>query len=162
VSLGEIDCRCQIKKQVEKSGEKDARNAISNIQARLFDHLKEQAQLLPTGVQIFVYNHIPPSRQANINPALTKVSPSLGTDEERRSYAQLWNKQLEANCAEAGFTFFNIYKYYVGEDGFLAEWCTHDGLHVCDPCHVAEVIRSHGLGDTLEGEPVTQDPWLQI
>jgi len=127
--FGEIDCRCHVRKHVE--GDRTHQDVIDEIISRYFTYLREQVVALEWDIHIFVYNVLPPVR-AHIMYHRDGVMayPWAGTDEERLSYVRYFNQRLQAECAAAGYTFFDVYDQFAIEDGFLNMELSDGGVHV--------------------------------
>jgi hypothetical protein len=159
IVLGEIDCRKEMPLRCGAGGQGlDPEVETDRIQACLFSHLNRQMDLLPPGVKLFVFNVLPPAHQND----LEDVIPCNGTDEERLSFNLLFNARLKANCRQSGYTFFDVYKAYEGEDGFLNAQYTTDGLHLSNDCFIADFMRRHGFGDCISGPVIPNDLWSEV
>jgi hypothetical protein len=138
--LGEIDCRCHIKKHITELI--TYQEIISKIVNDYFDAILLNVSVLNVKLKnVCVYNVPPPAEKHNTqeNPEC----PFVGTDEERKQYTLFFNEKLREKCAESGFVFFDIYNFYTTENGFLRKDLSDGIVHIRDGTHIAHFIEKH-------------------
>ena len=140
--LGEIDCRCHIKKHV--SDTKTYQEIIDDIVYNYFESIKMNiinSQI--TFKNVCVYNVVPPIQKHNTseNPEF----PFDGTDEERRDYVLYFNKKYKEKCSEYNFIFFDIYDKYIDNNGFLRKDMSDDNVHINNGTHISDFINENNI-----------------
>lgn len=116
-SFGEVDARCQIHKQLLSGRALD--EIINNLVTSYMIAIKKN---IIKSKKIIVVAVIPPTRRHDYESRhgpITHEFPFLGTDEERVNYTILLNAELEYNCRQQGFYFFDPYEIYKNVDGTL-------------------------------------------
>ena len=132
--LGEIDCRCHIKKHVTES--RSFQNVIDDIINKYIEHIKTN---ILDNVQTCIYNVVPPVQKHN---SFENISyPFVGTDEERKQYVLYFNTMLKEKCLENNFIFFDIYDKYLDNEGFLSKDKSIDDVHILNGIFIEEFIR---------------------
>ena len=126
--FGEIDCRCHVYKQVVAQ-HRSYRDILDELCEGYLDALtticRESGK---KDLQIVVYNIVPPSRMEWVTQ--DTALPHVGSDEERRTYTEHLNQLLREGCRARGFGFFDIYDYYLGDDGFLCREKSDGSVHI--------------------------------
>ncbi len=137
--LGEIDCRCHIHKHINES--KTYQEIIDSIVENYFDAIQINQITNPLNIRISIFNVVPPVEGHNTveNPEF----PYLGTDEERKSYVLYFYNRLKDKCQERGYLFFDVYKCYVDEVGFLRKDLSDGNVHIRDGTYLTKFIQDH-------------------
>lgn len=140
VSFGEIDCRCHVAKHV--TPEKPARAIIDSITTSYLNTIREVGWSLP-GVRICIYNIVPAvQRHTSLE---NREYPFLGTDEERREYAGLFNAFLALKCPTYGFTFIDVYTRYTNSEGYINRAYSDGHVHIRNPVFIREYLVNRGF-----------------
>lgn len=140
--FGEIDCRCHVHKHVTVT--KSYQTIIDEIVCNYFEAIK--LNVVTSQIQnmkICVYNVVPPVQKHNRKES--PEYPFLGTDEERQKYVVYFNVKLKQKCAEYGYIFFDIYRHYVDEYGFLRKDLSDGCVHIGDGVHIRNFIHENKL-----------------
>jgi hypothetical protein len=140
--LGEIDCRCHVHKHIKDTI--TYKDIINNIVDNYFEAIDLNVSISQLKLKhVCVYNVIPPTQKYNTweNPDF----PYLGTDEERKQYVLYFNTKLKEKCIEKGYIFFDIYKHYEDENGFLRTDLSDGSVHINDGIHISNFIKEHNL-----------------
>jgi len=140
--LGEIDCRCHIHKHISETI--TYQDIIDNIVTNYFEAIKINIDVSKIKLKnICVYNVVPPIQKYNTdeNPSY----PYLGSDEERRDYTLYFNKKLKEKCIENNYIFFDIYKKYVDENGFLKKELSDGNVHIGDGTYISNFMNENNL-----------------
>ncbi len=77
---------------------------------------------------ICIYNVVPPVNKYNTQE--NKDYPYLGSDEERKQYVLYFNKCLKKKCQENNWIFFDVYDYYIDNNGFLNKEFSDGHVHI--------------------------------
>lgn len=136
--FGEIDCRCHVHKHVNK--DKSYKNVIDEIVFSYINAIKKNINIIPN-TKFCVYNVVPPVRKAKVhqNPEY----PHLGSDNDRKNYHEYFNKKLKEYCIENDFIFFDVYKEYSDDEGFLKKEMSDNNVHLRDPKPRVEFIKKY-------------------
>lgn len=134
-SFGEIDCRCHIGKFRSSS-----KTIMDSIVKNYFEAIKANIDKVD-GVKPMVYNIPPTLRKADAKE--NTDFPFYGEDEERAEYIRYMNEKYKEQCELHGFLFVDVYKDYVGEDGFLKKELSDNMIHIQDPVHIKEFIKNN-------------------
>lgn len=115
---GEVDCRCQIAKQVALGRDKYeiCKSLIENYFNTIKNNIKNYKSIIIVSVT-------PPMARKlfeDIHGPITHKYPMLGDDEERVENTKIVNSLLEEYCKLYGFTFLNISDFYSDHDGTLS------------------------------------------
>jgi hypothetical protein len=141
-SLGEIDCRCHVKKHITDTV--SFQHIIDNIVNNYFDAIELNITISQINFKnICVYNIVPPIQKYNTfeDPQY----PYVGSDEERQQYAVYFNQKLKEKCIEKGYVFFDIYNKYADENGFLRKDLSDGYVHINNGTYITEFINEHLL-----------------
>ena len=134
--FGEIDCRCHIYKHISenKSYEKIIVEIIDNYFKTIQQNILQFSNL-----RTYIYNVVPTVQKYNTeeNPDY----PYLGSDEERKQYVLYFNKILKEKCDEYKFGFFNIYKQYCDETGFLNKLLSDGHVHIKEDKYIKDYLN---------------------
>ena len=135
-SLGEIDCRCHIHKHVTPTN--TYQKIIDSIVENYFIALEENSKLFQN-IYICVYSVVPAVQKDNTpeNPDY----PYLGTDEERKSYVEYFNKCLKKECIKHTYIFIDVSKKYADENGFLNKKLSDKSVHIQNPMHLLDFFK---------------------
>ena len=130
-SFGEIDCRCHIQKYITKDN--SYKDIINKIIDNYVDAIKVNISNCKVKLKYISIFNIPPTpyKESIKNQDKAKF-PLLGTDEERKIYRLYFNKCLDLKCKENNWIFFNIYNYYIDENGFLNNILSDKNVHIKD------------------------------
>lgn len=126
--FGEVDCRCHIRKQVDK-GRQEA-EIIDTLISQYANRLKEALKLMPN-LKIYLATVVPPAykSKSRINP----VQPFVGTDGERLRYVRKLNGKLRNMAIKNGFQIFDVYNLYTDKNGMLDPTLSDGHVHVGKP-----------------------------
>lgn len=127
-NFGEIDARCQIHKQLLIG--RDLEEIINNLATSYINAIKRN---IIKSKKVIIVAVIPPTRRYDYESRhgpITHEFPFLGTDEERVNYTILLNAELEYNCRQQGFYFFDPYEIYKNVDGTLNFDFTDNLVHI--------------------------------
>lgn len=142
--FGEIDCRSRIGKYV--SNIVNYKSMIHGIVKRYFEAIKLNVDFLNLNLnKICVFNVVPPQRKDYFYIAEDDEYPFLGSDEERMSYTRRFNKEIKNRCEDYNYLFFDVYKEYENDDGFLKEEFSDKKVHISYPDPLIEFIKSNIL-----------------
>lgn len=102
--------------------------------------MKKNINIIPN-TKFCIYNVVPPVRKAKVhqNPEY----PHLGSDNDRKNYHEYFNKKLKEYCIENDFIFFDVYKEYSDNDGFLKKEMSDNNVHLKDPKPRVEFIKKY-------------------
>ena len=133
---GEIDCRCQIQKQINLGQDKDfvINSLVSNYFEAIISNVDKYKHIIIVAI-------IPPTSQIDYesnNGPITHEYPFVGTDENRAMYTKEVNKLLEIFCKQYNYTFFNPYEYYTRQDGCLKYEFSDKTVHLKDTSYFHE------------------------
>jgi len=137
--FGEIDCRCHVGKY-----EPNTRDNIDNIVNSYLETIKNNMGN-HNSKNILIYNVIPPiERETPENLWMIGKSalPSVGNDEEIKSYTLYMNKKLKELSEINGFTFFDVYDKYTNDKGFLIKELSDGNCHIKNPVHIQELLTN--------------------
>lgn len=138
--FGEIDCRCHIHKYITETTH--YKQVIDTIVENYFIKIKAVVDQFDT-LKTAIYNVVPPIQRYNTQE--NKEYPYLGTDEERKAYVLYFNQKLQEKCLEYNFLFFNVYNNYIDENGYLSKKLSDNNVHINDPIHLLEFIKTNDL-----------------
>jgi len=137
VSYGEIDCRCQIQRQINLGGNED--DIIRNLVDRYITTIKKNTTDLGLDVKIIIVGVIPPTKQTDyesLHGPITHEYPFVGTDEERVRYTNKVNGLLKKMAIDNNFIYFDDpYRYYTRPDGTLKHELSDTIVHIRDNSH---------------------------
>jgi len=135
-SFGEIDVRTKMHilgNRYKKFIDRSVKNYFEAIKINIsqFKDLKVMVSCIP-----------PVAKDAN-----DRYYPTIGSNEERKQYTEYMNMMLQRECNEYGYVFFNIYKQYSGDDGYMKPSMSDGHVHIKD----ARYMKSELLNilDTL-------------
>ena len=140
--LGEIDCRCHIHKHI--TDQISYQNIINNIVDHYFEAIELNVSISKIKLKnICVFNVVPPIQKHNTseNPAY----PYLGSDEERKEYTLYFNQKLKEKCVEKKYIFFDVYRHYSDENGFLRKDLSDGNVHIGNGIHITNFIKEYKL-----------------
>lgn len=138
--LGEIDCRCHIHKHITQTI--TYQDIIDDIVDNYFDAIETNVSISQIKLQhVCVYNVVPPVQKYNTseNPDY----PYLGSDEERKQYVLYFNEKLKEKCIEKEYIFFDVYKNYVDENGFLRKDLSDGNVHIGNGFYISKFIEEN-------------------
>lgn len=138
--FGEIDCRCHIKKHITE--EKTYEQIIDDLVFNYLETVKENIEKTGKKLITYIYNVTPPSKESDVAIKHPEF-PFIGTDEERKSYTLYFNKKLKEMCPKYGFGFFDMYDYYVTEEGFLNRNLSDANVHIRDGVYINKFIEEN-------------------
>ena len=126
---GEIDCRCHIKKIIEKGGSEDSviDDLVNNYFITILTNIKKG--------KIIIVGVIPPTRQTDyesINGPILHEFPFVGTDGDRVRYTAKVNKKLMELADLYNYIYFDPYSYYTNSDGTLNYDLSDKTVHLKD------------------------------
>lgn len=125
---GEIDCRCQIKKQVNLGRNED--DIIYELVENYFKTIQNNVLVYK---KIIIVGVIPPTKQKEYESAhghITHMYPFVGTDEDRVQITLKVNNLIKKYCEKYGYIYFNPYSDYTREDGTLKFELSDTGCHI--------------------------------
>lgn len=136
LACGEIDCRCHIKRHVADAG-------FEPVIDQLVEQYESQILAAALPCRIAIYQVPPPPRRATVHEDASY--PFVGEDHERRAFVEYLNGRLQEMCRRRGWLFFDVYRHYVDDEGFLNRALSDGSVHIHEPSHLAEFIRDHML-----------------
>ena len=139
-SMGEIDCRCHVHKHITEQC--TYQQIIEDLVMKYMDAIQAVTSV-KQHQRICVYNVLPPPRRED-SPENVEY-PFLGTNEERRSYVQLFNSLCKEQCKQRGYIFVDVYDQYADSEGFLAKETSDGCVHILVPHHLEQACRSLGI-----------------
>lgn len=140
--LGEIDCRCHINKYVTK--ENTYQNIINNIVNDYIDAINININSCEITLKnICIYNIVPPVQK--INTVENLQYPYRGSDQERKQYVLYFNKLLKQKCKENNWIFFDIYDFYIDDNGFLNKKFSDNNVHIKNGLYIQNFINNYLL-----------------
>ena len=129
VCYGEIDCRCQIMKQVQKGRDED-----EVIESLVMAYMTTLKRILRRCRAVIVVAVVPPTRQEDYerhNGAITHEFPFVGSDKERVKITQKVNSMLEKHIqVHESFLFFSPFSEYTRNDGTLKHELSDNQVHI--------------------------------
>jgi hypothetical protein len=128
--IGEVDCRCHIKKQLLLGRELNeiidelVDNLFSSIKINLcdYDNLKIIVSCVPPPISKEYYE--------KLHGEITHEFPFVGTDLERSEFTKNVNCEIEKKCIENCFSFLNYYDYYLNEHNTLEVKLSDNRCHI--------------------------------
>lgn len=133
VLYGEVDCRCQILKQMLRG--RDYEEIASELVKHYFDTIKANADDYAQ-LSVIVCCIPPPCCQRDfesVHGPITHEFPFLGTDEERSFFTVDLNRRIKAACAEHHYYFLDYYDLYARPtDGMLDVKYSRNDQHIQD------------------------------
>jgi hypothetical protein len=141
--FGEIDCRCHIKKHITE--EISYQNIIDDIIYNYFEAIRINIDILGKKVKPYVFNVVPPVESETIiqNPDF----PTVGSDEERKSYVIYFNKKIKEYCEKYDYGFFDVYDKYTNENGMLKKELSDNNVHIAENKYITEFIIENILNN---------------
>jgi hypothetical protein len=140
--LGEIDCRCHIHKHITDT--KSYENIIDDIVDNYLKAIELNVSVSQLKLKnVCVYNVVPSTQKYNTYE--NHVWPYLGTDEERKKYTLYFNKKIKEKCIEKGYIFFDIYKHYIDENGFLRKDLSDGNVHIGNGMYITNFIKENNI-----------------
>lgn len=140
--FGEIDCRCQIYKYVNKTTtyQQIIDNIIENYIEAINLNIKESKLKLKN---ICIYNVVPAVKKEDVteNPDY----PYLGSNEERKQFTLYFNQKLKEKCFENNFIFFDVYDKYIDQEGYLKKDLSDGHVHIKDGIYINDFIYNNLL-----------------
>jgi hypothetical protein len=137
LSYGEIDCRCQIQRQIHLGGNED--DIIRNLVDNYITTIKKNTTDLGMDVKIIIVGVIPPAKQTDyesLHGPITHEYPFVGTDEERVRYTNKVNGLLKKMAIDNNYIYFDDpYTYYTRPDGTLKHELLDTIVHIRDNSH---------------------------
>ena len=134
---GEIDCRCHVKKHVNKNI--SYQKIIDNIINKYFSIIKLNIEISKLDVTVCVYNVPPPVHGFKVEHSFGFI----GTDNERKQYHLYFNNKLKEKCEEYGYIFFDIYDKYCDDKGFLKKELSDNNLHIKNGEYLMHFIKNN-------------------
>lgn len=131
-SFGEVDCRAHIHKH------KDAFwDIIDKITVNYFYAIKENV-IQFNNLKVIVMSIPPVARRDDLND--NPEFPTLGTDEDRRMYAEFFNNAIKRLCFVYGYLYMDVYFSYMDRDGFLDPTLSDGNVHIKDSKFMKEEL----------------------
>ena len=154
-AFGEIDCRCHIKKQMERQGA-EAEVVIEKLVLSYIDAIQEIMRPYPK-CTVFVQSITPAVRKTSTteNP----MYPFVGSDAERRSYVKIFNEICQREVVsrfkfpEGRIHFLDVWKPYADKDGFLRGDMSDGHVHIQNPDYTVQ-------SEKLDYETETDISWF--
>lgn len=141
--LGEIDCRCHIYKHI--SDTLTYKDIINNIVQHYFEAIKLNIDVSKIKLKnVCVYNVVPPIDKDNFKYH-NHLYPHLGNNDERKMYTIYFNQKLKEKCIEYNYIFFDIYDYYIDEDGFLNTDLSDQNVHIKNGIYIEKFIKDNNI-----------------
>lgn len=123
LAFGEIDVRAHIGKIVASTGMRPE-EVIEDLCERYFSSISEIQNRCPS-VLLALTSVVPPFRILQ-NPNF----PSVGSVAERALYAKMLNERLATGCAERGWSFLNVSRYFSNPGGAMYFEYSDGNCHV--------------------------------
>lgn len=141
-SFGEIDCRCHIYKYITNI--KSYKIIINVIIYNYIEAIKININKCNIKLKnICIYNVVPPVQTCNISQ--NEIYPHLGTDEERKKYVLYFNKILKNECNKNKWIFFDVYNFYIDNNGYLNKKLSDGNVHIKDGIYLEQFINNYLL-----------------
>ena len=141
--FGEIDVRCHIGRQLDRSG-----STLEFVVHELVNrYLAMATTLVINDVLMAVLAVVPP---VPADHAVNPNFPVVGTNEERVEYTRALNRYLAEQCALRGVLFVDVYTPYCDEHGMLRPELSDGSVHIGD----TSLVRN-ALADLLFGLEVS-------
>ena len=86
---------------------------------------------------------VPPVQKCNISQ--NEIYPHLGTDEERKKYVLYFNKILKNECNKNKWIFFDVYNFYIDNNGYLNKKLSDGNVHIKDGIYLEQFINNYLL-----------------
>jgi len=131
-SFGEIDCRAHIHKQKD-----DWRGLILMLVDKYIEAVMANVEQFE-GLTIMIMCVPPVARKSVIND--NPQFPTLGSNEERKTYTEYMNDRLKLLCDKAGYIFFDVYDDYCDEEGYLNMDLSDGNVHIRDSRYMEEKL----------------------
>ena len=131
LSYGEVDCRCNIQKQINLGINED--EIINKLVNNYFETIKNNTTNL--NIKIIIVGVIPPTKQYDydiLHGPILHEFPFVGSDEDRVRFTDKVNKLLEELSISNNYIYFNPYSYYTREDGTLKHELSDSIVHIGD------------------------------
>lgn len=125
---GEIDCRCQIAKQIELGRDED--EIICALVTNYMNTIRNNSKAYKKIVIVAV---VPPTNYTEaiiMHGYANNNYPITGDNHIRVRYTNKVNQMLELISNSHGFIYFDPYNYYKNADGSLNGKFTHDYIHI--------------------------------
>ena len=129
--FGEIDCRGHIHKHITK--ENTYQKQIDFIVENYFNTIRKNKKLINFHINICVSNVVPATpfyTETFRQVAHNSEFPFVGTDEERKTYVQYFNKKLAYHCEKNDYLFIDIYDKCVDQNGYLNWYLSDRNVHL--------------------------------
>jgi hypothetical protein len=130
---GEIDCRCQISKQIELGRDED--EIIYTLVTKYMNTISNNVKIYKKIVIVAV---IPPTNYAEaiiMHGYANHNYPITGDNQTIIRYTNKVNQMLELISNTFGYIYFDPYDYYKNADGSLNGEFTHDYVHILYNVH---------------------------
>ena len=134
ICYGEVDCRCNIGKQILLG-----RNEDLLIEELVSSYFRTISQI--SKAQIIIVGVIPSVSQKEhekIHGPITHEFPFVGSDEDRIRYRNKVNEKLKDYSLKNGYIYFNPYEYYTRSDGILKRELSDNNCHLGDNTYFLE------------------------
>ena len=137
---GEIDCRSHVGKQILLG--RDLNEIIETLAEKYIQSIVNNKN--QRNIHIII-SCVPPARNKesfeSIHGEITHEYPFVGTNEERKLYAELLNKTLKDKCLQHGFYFLDYYDYYTDEENMLKYELSDTNVHIKDNVKILELLK---------------------
>ncbi len=141
LAFGEIDCRCHVVKQMEKTG-KTMESVVADIAARYLQVIRE---ITERGFRVVVWGPPPSARdEIKIDPKY----PAVGTCKERNQAVALFGKYLERGLVSTSAQYVSLFNKFLDQRGETQADCHFDGVHLSQkamPLAIKELRRVKAL-----------------
>jgi len=137
-NYGEIDCRCQIGKQINLG-----RNLEEICNELCINYFKTINSNIAKYKKIIVVCVTPPMSRPyfeSINEPITHEYPFIHDDISRIEYTITLNSFLEKECNKNNYHFLNFYNKYSNESGLLNPSLSDNLVHISDNRYVLESL----------------------
>jgi hypothetical protein len=138
--LGEIDCRCHVHKYVTETV--TYQFIIDKLIEKYIKTIKNAVQ--NKGVRTCIYNVVPHTKLEVVSDQ-GAAYPTVGSDEERKTYTLYFNQKVKEKCNENGFIFFDVYDDYADQDGFLKRELSDGSVHIGNGEFIVKKLESLGI-----------------
>lgn len=134
-SFGEIDIRAKM-----HIIHNEWKGFVDSCVVRYFEAIRDNVSQFKN-LKVLV-SCIPPVAQGANDP----MYPTLGTDDERKEYTEYMNLKFREECKKYGYIFYDFYKSYCNEEGFLNESMGDGHVHIKDVGYMKdELLKILGI-----------------
>ena len=134
-SIGEVDCRCHIGKQMRLG--RDFNEICETLIKNYIEAIKQNFTLYKFIILCFI---VPPKNREEYEKKYNDF-PFIGTDEERIMITKKMNLLLKREAMKNGYIFLDCYDYYKNNEGTLSTELSDDNVHVGNNSKIIEKLK---------------------